>query len=424
MDLRSALRVVDTPLSFPGTSDSTLVDKVRPYVKGDDDSLREVPPLHHAATIRPVDILRALAVATRPRYESSVYDVYASWAVLRYIGVFDRGSKESCLLSEAGRRISGKQRSVLSEDIGIGMSAILAGAWLVGRDGRSDAVELVDVDVLLAAGNPWLTQAAGSSRRPDYLVMRKESRAVKIGFLECKGSRAPGQGVKQLGSAYDQLGALLVDGRPVRGLAVAATVADGGVRYAAIERMPPTLDEDGDPLRVAAVPHEWVESWVTADGEYVIPEFGSPAEVAGIANRSTMGAPVEVSVATALTTSWSAIADLAANEDALVRWEGSNRPNRLRDGRRQRQEFEVGGLRARGTANSVALPGGRLEASLGVLDYVDDALTSGSSADILGAQDRARNDARLVEASLDAAIGGDRVAAVGPDGSALVLRAL
>jgi hypothetical protein len=83
MDLRSALRVVGTPLRFPGKGDSALVEKVRPHVTGDDDWLGEAPRLHGGASIRPVDILRAVAVATRPRYEGSVYDVYASWAVLR-----------------------------------------------------------------------------------------------------------------------------------------------------------------------------------------------------------------------------------------------------------------------------------------------------------------------------------------------------
>ena len=90
---RFALRVVGPPLRFPGKGDSVLVEKVRPHVTGNDDWLRGAHRLHGGALIRPVDILRALAVATRPRYEGSVYDVYASWAVLRYIGVFDSRAK-------------------------------------------------------------------------------------------------------------------------------------------------------------------------------------------------------------------------------------------------------------------------------------------------------------------------------------------
>jgi hypothetical protein len=71
VDLCSALRIVGTPLGFPGRGDSALVEKVRPHVTGDDDWLREANRLHGGASIRPVDILRALAVATRPRYEGS-----------------------------------------------------------------------------------------------------------------------------------------------------------------------------------------------------------------------------------------------------------------------------------------------------------------------------------------------------------------
>ena len=69
----------------------------------------------------------------------------------------------------------------------------------------------------------------------------------------------------------------------------------------------------------------------------------------------------------------------------------------------------------------VAVPGGRLEVVLGVLDFVDEALRDGSSAAINDAQRRA------------AAMSGDRIAfnnpvdgevtAFGADGSALVLRA-
>jgi hypothetical protein len=162
---------------------------------------------------------------------------------------------------------------------------------------------------------------------------------------------------------------------------------------------------------------------VEATGEYVLPEFGSPTEVSGIAGRPIPEAGVEASVVAALATSWSAIADLAANENAFERWAGPDRSNRIKDGRRQRQEFGIRGLRVRGTANSVELPGGRLEAVLGVLDYVDEALTSGSSADILGAQNQARDDARLFTGSSDNSVGSDLVAALGPDGTALVLRA-
>jgi hypothetical protein len=262
MDLRTALRVVGTPLHFSGRSDLDLVEKLRPRLIADEDWIHYVSCLNSGVRMRPADLLRALAVATRPRYEREVHDVCAFWALLRYIGVFAEKASGHCGLSKAGRRILGNQRRVMSEEVGIGMAAALAGSWMASsRGGRSTAVELIDIDILLESGASWLTKAPGATRRPDYLVINKGLDSAYIGLLECKGSKFPRNAVSQLASAYGQLGGLLVGGRPVRGLAVSATVADGGVSYSAVQRIPPLLDDAGGRLRATDVSAEWLEAF-------------------------------------------------------------------------------------------------------------------------------------------------------------------
>jgi hypothetical protein len=160
-----------------------------------------------------------------------------------------------------------------------------------------------------------------------------------------------------------------------------------------------------------------------------VPDFDSSSQVEEIFHSPGRDAGLEGVGAATLAASWSNVADFGANDDAFERWVGPSRRRRARDVRRQRREFVDGDLRIHGTSNVIALPGGQLEAVLGVLDYVDDALTSGGSADILRAQARAKSQAAAdLEARSQAAglddneLQTESVTAIGPDGSVLVLR--
>jgi hypothetical protein len=199
------------------------------------------------------------------------------------------------------------------------------------------------------------------------------------------------------------------------------------VSYSAVQRIPPLLDDAGERLRVTDVPAEWLEAFFVEG--YSVPDFDSSSHVEEIVRSSGQGADLEGVAAATLAASWSIVSDFGANDDAFERWAGPSRRRRARDGRRQRREFVDGDLRIRGTSNAIALPGGQLEAVLGVLDYVDEALASGGSADILRAQARAKSqaqadvDLRSQTARLDEnELESDSVTALGPDGSVLLLR--
>lgn len=417
MDLASALRNVTTPLHVPGTSDDGLVQLVNSLAAPGYRRVSTAHDLHGGCSIRAIDVLLSLARATQPHYRSDVHDVHAWWALLRYLGVFEAlDGAPSCLgLSDAGRRIIGNQRRVLSEELGIGFGTLLAEKWMAANNPFSTrTIQVVDVDVLL--GSPlWASLVASlvGERRPDYLLVAQDphSRRQRLAVVECKGTRTRGYAPKQLASAAEQLAGLVVDGRAWPGLAVSSVVADHVVEYLAVQLLPAAR---------SAAPTEYGVRVMDLTAEYPtvdVPPFSSAAE-AETRERQVDGSAVALT-GTALATAWATLADLAGNEQGVDRWS----PARLRDPTartpRPRQERRgPGGAIVRGVSNLLTLPGGQLEVVLGVLDHVDDALTSGDSDSIIEAQAAANAERldRLPDEGRE-----DAVAAYGSDGSALLL---
>ncbi len=430
MDLTTALRTVQRPFLLPGRSDAKLVESVRSKIAAPDHrDVLDVSGLDGGAVIRGEDVLLNLATATRPRYQDDVYDVHAQWALLRYIGVFAErdGSDERIGLSEAGQRIVGNQRRVMSEDLGIGFATLLSGGWLVpGGDAGEPTVTVVDVDVLLDDGGGYEFEVEQvGKRRPDYLLIGRDADSgVHLGLLECKGTKARSNAITQLASASEQLAGLLVDGGHPRGLAVSSMVGNRGIEYFAVQREFPS------PADLMETPRPSI-----AFDDVRFPDRGSLRAVVDqrvtVAPADPVGRRVGLSrdgvaalAGPAIATSWATLAQLAGNEEAADRWSIASR--RHPDGPRSRARQDHPGPRGttiRGTAQTVTLPGGQLEMVLGVLDYVDDALSSGDPAAVWEAQRRAAADRRRSDSPEPG--GDDDVVATHADsGAALLLRAI
>jgi hypothetical protein len=238
-----------------------------------------------------------------------------------------------------------------------------------------------------------------------------------MGLLECKGTRSPGYATKQLASGIEQLAGLLVDSRSLRGLVVSSVVADDEIRYLAI-----ASDSGSQDLTIgldsaqAVFEKNLIATAESSEREFLevqIPAFSSADE----ARSDRLRDEVDSLAAVALATSWASIADLSGNDLGVRRWSSPETRDRAAELRRPRQEFaRPNGAVVRGVSNVVTLPGGRLESVLGVLDFVDDALSSGDSVEISEAQGRA--------AAMESPPGtvDDVVEAYGDDGSALLLR--
>ncbi|WFE56577.1 hypothetical protein [Micromonospora sp. WMMD712] len=121
MDLRRALDIVAQPWTYFGVSDAQLCADVQACIT-DELGVRDVPALDGEATVRPLDVLLRLAVATKPQYQTDLYEAHRHWSLLRYLGLFDADPDGQLCLSSAGRRIVGSQRRVTSEELGIGFA--------------------------------------------------------------------------------------------------------------------------------------------------------------------------------------------------------------------------------------------------------------------------------------------------------------
>lgn len=204
------------------------------------------PALDGEATVRPVDVLLRLAVATKPQYQTDLYEVHRHWSLLRYLGLFDADLDGQLCLSSAGRRIGGNQRRVTSEELGIGFAIHRAEEWMANRWPNSTIARIVDIDVALASGF-IRTGAVTSSivqrrrRRPDYLMIAESLGSgdrYRYAVVECKGTKGWTYGLKQMASACGQLRGVTVAGRQPPGLAVGTVLADHWVYCRALELAP------------------------------------------------------------------------------------------------------------------------------------------------------------------------------------------
>lgn len=444
MDLEEALDVANRPLSLLGECDPSLAKIVSGRANEEVRAVRELDGDHE---VRVADVLLSLAVATAPKIDNAeLYDVYRRWAQLRYLGAFAAwGASDDRLgLSPVGAAVAGSQRRVFSEELGIGFATWLSQYWrFPGAPASRTTRQLVDADLAWAHGVGGSHIAPVGPLRPDYVIVQQNvDGSSSMAFLECKGSSNRNTSLRQLVKASKQLTSGRIDHLQPSGLALSTVMNRKEMRYLAIQRpwSETFRQSDTNPLGgpesgVDLVqPQDVVDHslWGAADDYTSLPEtdappvrlreFGNPREAADVNGAAETGL-IGIATSTAMVASWSVLADLAGNEEAFARWtsDRSQRPERTRQPRARTDFVTVGRDTIRGVSNMVAVPGGRLEVVLGVLDFVDEALRDGSSAAINDAQRRA------------AAMSGDRIAfnnpvdgevtAFGADGSALVLRA-
>lgn len=359
--------------------------------------------------------------------EADVYDAHVRWALLRYLGIFEATGLQPPKfgLSAAGRRVAGNQRRVMSEELGIGYASLLSGSWLIPDTAfGSNTVTAVDIDLLLAGIDGNLRTVQVGIRRPDYLIVGRDSSSnVKLGLLECKGTKSRHYAVKQLAAASEQLAGVTINSQTLPGLAVSSIVGGRMIEYRAVQRGPGGRAEQissGDPMpsgQDSVYLADTALDFMSADE---VPHFSSADE--SVADAGSFVDGLRAITGPALATSWSLLADLSGNEEAVSRWRTSRARDQIPRGRRPRVErLGPNGSRVRGVSSVLSLPGGQLEATISVVDYVDEALSNGDAAAILAAQDQAAAEqqgrsARIALASDDA------VAAYGRDGSALLLQ--
>lgn len=193
---------------------------------------------HRDVQIVPHYLLHRLSVVTTPAIEN-LADICSWWAYFRYLWAFDiplpAVNRPSLRLSQAARDIDFHQKSLLSDQIGIGMTAVLVGDYLSAP---------LAADVSVAMKDPMWPIDLQFDSSPDYLFF--DDTQTNLFIVECKGTQTTrSASLDQICRGTEQVPSLLfTDGRTPPSLIVATLLSADGTRVFIID---PPVDEDLPP---------------------------------------------------------------------------------------------------------------------------------------------------------------------------------
>lgn len=130
--------------------------------------------------LEPIRILHRLGVITTP-IVPNLTDISSTWAYIRYLWAFeppDGTQIEPLRLSDAALGIDFHQKALMSDQIGIGMAALIMELYFNASD-AADVAVVLDERILPVE----LAHAAS----PDYLFSNADRTAYYV--VECKGTR-------------------------------------------------------------------------------------------------------------------------------------------------------------------------------------------------------------------------------------------
>jgi hypothetical protein len=185
--------------------------------------------------IAPAYLLHRLGVVTTPPVEN-LADICSTWAYLRYLWAFEippPGAVNAALcLSDAAREIDFHQKSLLSDQIGVGMAAVLLGTHMQAP---------LAADVSVAMNDPSWPIDFQDDTSPDYLFF--DSAQATIFIVECKGTQTTrAASVDQLRRGAEQVPSLtFTDGRRPPAIVVATLLSRQGTQVFIID---PPEDEE------------------------------------------------------------------------------------------------------------------------------------------------------------------------------------
>jgi len=171
-------------------------------------------------------------VVTTPAVEN-LADICSTWAYLRYLWAFDipaAGVVDPDLrLSDAARGIDFHQKGLLSDQIGVGMAAMLMGMYLNAP---------LATDVSVAMDDPAWPIDLQYDTSPDYLFF--DATQTTLYVVECKGTQTSrSASLDQLRRGAEQVPSLtFVDGRTPPSLVVATYLSKHETRVLLIDPPP------------------------------------------------------------------------------------------------------------------------------------------------------------------------------------------
>lgn len=196
--------VLSSTLTVTVESSDTVVDKVNAKAKPGLKNAVVLSALagEQSAEIRPIDLLRKIGTLTVP-VRHSMAQLSASWAAIRYCWSIQPspGKKMPFRLSSDARSMDFHQKTLLSDEFGVGFAGIIVERLL-------KAPNWIDTSAVLAEKNPKkkLQGRLKTRRQPDYVMWGK---GTPYFVVECKGCQSTSaQTITQLASGLAQVDSL------------------------------------------------------------------------------------------------------------------------------------------------------------------------------------------------------------------------
>jgi hypothetical protein len=182
-------------------------------------------------------------------------------------------------LSEEARNIDFHQKGLLSDQIGVGMAALLMGQYL-------DAP--LPVDVSIAMDDPTWPIVQQYDASPDYIFFNSSQAALFV--VECKGTQTSrSNALEQLRRGTEQVPSLIFTDRPnPPSLIVATCLSRSGTQVFVID--PPSDHDPEDPKRPERISKR---DWKVRNG----PEFREATRLISEAKMLTFAGAVESAAA-------------------------------------------------------------------------------------------------------------------------------
>ncbi len=212
-------------------------------------------------TLTPMSLLHRLGVITTP-VVPNLTDISAVWAYIRYLWAFapPAGTQTDALrLSDAALGIDFHQKALMSDQIGIGMAAVVMERYFDAPD-VADVAVVVDDRVLPVE----LTNVAS----PDYLFWNTDRTAYYV--VECKGTRCSrSTALQQLRRGTEQVPSLrFTDGRePPMALVIGTRLTEARTEVFVIDP-PPDEERPGRVTRQGPKEEIPRERWISDSGGF------------------------------------------------------------------------------------------------------------------------------------------------------------
>jgi hypothetical protein len=255
MPLQRLRRVLEANYRVTVESSDQLLVKVNRQLQKRQQGLQAkgapLPPAKNAAVlgalqgrrswdIRAIDLLHKIGFVTTPAWVNMAR-LSASWATRRYFWAIGEpiGQQPNLRLSDDARRMDFHQKTLLSDEFGVGMAGLLMEEFF-------GAGSFVDVSIALNDPAAYQDIEQEGDAQPDYLMWGDEADSPYY-VVECKGTQSSrSESHNQLRRGLEQVPSVVVGAGPrqVVTVVVATCLLDSSTEVLVIDPPPDKTDDD------------------------------------------------------------------------------------------------------------------------------------------------------------------------------------